>query len=416
VRLIEVEAALSRRLLTNLAAPIALAFSGGGDSLALLLAAHAWAGRHGRSLIVLTVDHQLQPASEGWSAACAERAAGLGLACERLAWTGPKPDRGLPAAARDARHRLLAEAARRAGARVILMGHTADDVHEAGAMRAEGGSTPEPREWGPSPIWPEGRGLFLLRPILGQRRAEIRAWLTTRGETWIDDPANEDLRFARPRARKALATGADKLAPAEIADASALALACQPDAAGGLAIPRSALQAAQDPQARRFLAAACLSAGGGARPPRRDSLERLAALAMGQGRFAATLAGARVEGEATMVRIFREAGEAARGGLEPLVLQPGTTSVWDGRFEIRAREPGLSVQALRGSARQLDPGQRRALARLPAGARGALPLVLRGDTVVGCPAITALEAVELRPLVYDRLSAACGAVLREPAA
>jgi hypothetical protein len=71
---------------------------------------------------------------------------------------------------------------------------------------------------------------------------------------------------------------------------------------------------------------------------------------------------------------------------------------------------------LRGSARQLDPGQRRALARLPAGARGALPLVLRGDTVVGCPAIAALEAVVLRPLVYDRLSAACGAVLREPAA
>ena len=73
------------------------------------------------------------------------------------------------------------------------MGHTASDLAEAAAMRAEGSTTPSPREWAPSPAWPEGRGVFLLRPMLHLARGEIRAWLAARGQTWIEDPANADL-------------------------------------------------------------------------------------------------------------------------------------------------------------------------------------------------------------------------------
>src|SRR6185437_3124426 len=84
------------------------------------------------------------------------------------------------------------------------MGHTADDLLEAAAMRTEGSTVPDPREWALSPAWPEGRGVFVLRPLLETRRAELREWLSVRGETWIDDPANEDARFARSRARSLL--------------------------------------------------------------------------------------------------------------------------------------------------------------------------------------------------------------------
>jgi tRNA(Ile)-lysidine synthase len=85
------------------------------------------------------------------------------------------------------------------------MGHTADDVAETQVMRSEGALTPFPREWSPSPVWPEGRGVFILRPLLGVRRESLRRWLLDRGEVWVEDPANSDLRFARSRARRVLA-------------------------------------------------------------------------------------------------------------------------------------------------------------------------------------------------------------------
>lgn len=192
---------MDRRLLRAGTAPLAVAFSGGGDSLALLLAARTWALAHGRSLVALTVDHQLQPQSRSWTEACAAAAADLAVMFQPLRWEGPKPATGLPAAARLARHRLLAQAARDLGARVLLMGHTRDDVLEARRMRAAGSATPEPREWAPSPVWPEGRGVFLLRPLLRARRTDLRAWLSGQGRTWIDDPANEDFRYARARSR-----------------------------------------------------------------------------------------------------------------------------------------------------------------------------------------------------------------------
>src|SRR5262249_47542723 len=116
---------------------------------------------------------------------------------------GAKPSTGLPAAARAARHGLLADAARALGAQVLLMAHTADDVAEARAMRAAGATTPEPREWAPSPAWPPGRGSFLLRPLLGVGPAAIRDWLRARGEPWTEDRANADPRYARARVRQA---------------------------------------------------------------------------------------------------------------------------------------------------------------------------------------------------------------------
>src|SRR5690606_36099049 len=141
-----------------------------------------------------------------WARQCGDVAERLGVAFQALRWDGAKPASGLPAAARAARHALLADAARDAGARVILLGHTGDDLIEAAAMRAEGSTVSDPSEWAPSPAWPQGRGVFLLRPMLAVRRAEIRDWLRARDESWIDDPANEDQRFARARARSTLSS------------------------------------------------------------------------------------------------------------------------------------------------------------------------------------------------------------------
>jgi tRNA(Ile)-lysidine synthase len=372
---------LDRRLLRDHPRPVAIALSGGGDSLALLLAAHDWARAAGRPVIVLTVDHRLRPESAAWTETCAATARRLGLPYRALAWTGDKPKAGLPAAARAARHALLADAAREAGSRVVLLGHTADDVLEARLMREAGSTTPDPREWSPSPAWPEGRGLFLLRPLLGVRRAEIREWLTRRDERWIDDPANTDAAYARPRARQALGRGAAAPGANASASANALALATCADDTAGLEIDRAALRAAEQAALMRFVSAACLCAAGTRRPPERAKTERLAARLRGDETFTASLAGARIEAKAGMARFGREAGEAARGGLAPVYLRARETAVWDGRFEVTADRAIEITAAPRGTT--------------PASADGATGLAVR-------------------PLTYERLLAACGAVEAEP--
>src|SRR6266540_2170925 len=73
-----VAAVLDRRCLTDSPRPIAVALSGGGDSVALLLAAQDWAAAHGRRLVALTVDHRLQTQSLAWTDACAALADRLG--------------------------------------------------------------------------------------------------------------------------------------------------------------------------------------------------------------------------------------------------------------------------------------------------------------------------------------------------
>jgi tRNA(Ile)-lysidine synthase len=400
-------ARLDARLRPDSPAPLAVGLSGGSDSLALSLIVAAWARAHGRRLMVLTVDHQLRPQSADWTRTCADHAARLGAGFRSQAWTGEKPATGLPAAARAARHALLADAAREAGAQVILLGHTADDRAEAAAMRREGGSVPDPREWTPSPAWPEGRHLFLLRPMLEVRRADLKTWLADRGETWIEDPANLDPRSARARAR---ASGVTPVA-AQPPPVLGLAREVREETGGGLILSRPALRMADAGEARAVTAIAALCAGGTRRPPRGDRLTRLTEALRGDTPVIATLAGAKITADNHEIAWRREPGELRRGAAEPLSLGGGSTVVWDGRFEVRSDRP-ITLTALAGQARRLPPDQARDLARLAAGARGALPLITA--PAIACPVLAEVEGVTLRSLPLTRLRAACGLIEREP--
>ena len=97
---------------------LVLAVSGGPDSTALLWLAARWRASRtsGPRLIAVTVDHGLRKDAAGEAKAVAKLARKLGIAHRTLRWTGRKPKTGLPQAARMARYRLLAEAARKAGA------------------------------------------------------------------------------------------------------------------------------------------------------------------------------------------------------------------------------------------------------------------------------------------------------------
>lgn len=395
---------LDRRLSRDIDAPLAVALSGGGDSLALLSLAVDWARTHGRRLLVLTVDHRVQADSARWTAFARDAATRFGADWRGLVWGDAKPSTGLQAAARDARHALIADAAREAGAGVVLFGHTRDDVREAELMRAEGSTLGRVREWSPSPAWPQGRGVFLLRPLLDVSRAELRDHLRARGLDWIEDPANADLRYARSRARTALRPGDDIDLPSDIDPAvTHAAQTATVDEAGVIGWPRT-----RDTP-RAFLAAAVLCASGGTLPPRGDQLARIAARLEAGESFTATLRGARIEAAADQVRVLRDAGETARGGLAPLALASGSSSIWDGRFEVEHASGG-EIRALKGLAAAIPRPQRQEIMRFSPHARPTLPVLIAAQ---GASPVLAAEAGRVRVLVGQRLRAACGLVAQE---
>lgn len=167
-----------------------------------------WRDRRAPALRIaaVTVDHGLRPEAADEARAVGAICADWNIPHATKAWTGAKPATGLAEAARLARYRLLTEAAYAAGTDIVLTGHTMDDQAETVAMRLARG---------------EGRGsagmarftllherVWIVRPLLGQRREALRGRLRAIGQAWIDDPSNERETSERVRMRKAL-TGAD---------------------------------------------------------------------------------------------------------------------------------------------------------------------------------------------------------------
>lgn len=187
------------------AAPaLVLAVSGGPDSVALMWLVARWRRglARGPQLTVVTVDHGLRPEAAREAREVKRLAIGLGLPHRTLRWRGPKPKTGLPAAARKARYRLLAEAARAVGASHVLTAHTRDDQAETLLMRLLRGSGLA----GLSAMAEvsEREGIVLARPLLDVPKAQLIATLKRAKVGFADDPTNRDTAFTRPRLRALL--------------------------------------------------------------------------------------------------------------------------------------------------------------------------------------------------------------------
>jgi len=189
---------------------IVLAVSGGPDSTALLWLAARWRKRlrRGPDLLAVTVDHGLRAESLREARDVKRLADRLGIAHRVLRWRGEKPDKGLPAAAREARYRLLAEAARKHGAAHVVTAHTGDDQAETFLMRVSRGSgiagLAAMAARGPLPFADAPRGKAapqLLRPFLALPKARLLATLEAAGVAFADDPTNRDANYTRPRWR-----------------------------------------------------------------------------------------------------------------------------------------------------------------------------------------------------------------------
>ena len=186
---------------------LVLAVSGGPDSIALLHLAARWraARKNGPKLLAVTIDHGLRPESAREALAVKRLAKALGVSHRTLRWQGPKPKTGLQQAARTARYLLLADAARKAGARHVLTAHTRDDQAETVLIRLARGSgvTGLAAMARVSSVPGEGE-ITLLRPFLEIPKSRLLTTLRAAQIPYADDPSNRDPRFTRVRFRESI--------------------------------------------------------------------------------------------------------------------------------------------------------------------------------------------------------------------
>lgn len=187
------------RLCDPVTTRLLVAVSGGGDSLALLLLAHAALGDR---VEAATVDHGLRPAARAEAAFVAGVCRGLNVPHATL--TAPLPARvgrtaNVSARARALRYRLLDEHAEATRCTHIATGHHADDQLETMVMRLNRGAGVA----GLAGI--RAKTASLVRPLLGWRRTELATLVAAAGLTSVIDPGNTDDRYDRARLRKALA-------------------------------------------------------------------------------------------------------------------------------------------------------------------------------------------------------------------
>ncbi len=320
-----------------------VAVSGGSDSTGLLIALdRAMTSRRlPHSLIAATVDHRLRPESTAEAEAVATLCASLGVPHRILAWTGPKPETGISAAAREARYRLLSQAAAEAGTDLIVTGHTLDDQEETVAMRAARAAGDNLGLAGMAEATLHDRRFWLLRPFLEIRRQDIRDYLRRLGTGWIDDPSNEDRKYERVRVRhdrEAMDTQSIRSAGTDrTALSRQVAALLQAHATGYASLAVRVAPEALDlrsPALLHALSTLCAVVGGRSHRPGRDSMDRLASfLASGrQGRI--TLSRALVERHRDGLFLMRESRD-----ILPLEIPPGEWAEWDGRFRITNRGP-----------------------------------------------------------------------------
>ena len=194
------QAASSLRATTS-PTSMAIACSGGLDSMALLRLAHDWAASQGVGLHAFHVHHGLSPNADAWLAHCRQACAELGIAFDYRRVDVVKGKDGTEAAARKLRYRALGQMCVAHGVPLLLTAHHLDDQAETVLLQLLRGS-------GPAGLCgmdaangaPELLGdaqLVMARPLLAVSRAELEAYAQEQGLAWVEDESNLDARYAR---------------------------------------------------------------------------------------------------------------------------------------------------------------------------------------------------------------------------
>ncbi len=334
---------------------VAVAVSGGPDSLALAILTQGWGDP-----VAFIVDHGLRAASATEAETTRAALVARGMSATVLRLTDLHPGPGVAARARVARYAALSAACRHAGLVDLLLGHHAGDQAETVLMRLRRGSGPDGLAGMAALV--ETDDIRLLRPLLGVDPARLREVVSAAGLTPVEDPTNTDLRATRARLRQEI--GADRAALLAMAADAGQARARSEAATARELAARAQLHpdgfAVLSPGALRpqSLAALLRSLSG-----RRFPVGNVARLAAHPA--ALTIAGVRMQDAGRRGPgwlLTREAAALAA----PVAAQPGV--VWDHRFRVAASAAGSMVGALGDTASAF-----RAVSALPFAVLRTLP-------------------------------------------
>lgn len=380
--------------------PVAVAVSGGADSMCLALLAHAV-----QPTTALTVDHGLRAGSADEARWVADQCKTRGLPHHILEWSSKtKPSANIQAAAREARYDLLINWCRNHGVKVLMTAHHIEDQAETFLLRLARGSG----IYGLAAMAPARQltpDVRLVRPFLNSSKAQLVETLNARGMTWIEDPSNSNESFERVKVRQLLAASsveglnAERLSRTagrmrrtrealEFYESCWLSSAVEFHEAGFAHIVASALESAPEEIVLRALNQVIQFAGGGQYGPRMEKLERLFDALAGPEFKGHTLCGVRFAlQKGGKILVAREA--AAMEGKIPVVAQ----SCWDGRFDVhkpsRTEAGDLFCGALgEKGLRQVSDSAPDVLAgnqSIPASVLITLPAFFEGESLIAVP-------------------------------
>lgn len=181
--------------------PIAIAYSGGLDSSALLHVAHACAREHGTVLHAFHVHHGISDNADAWLAHCEQTCAALGVQFTARRVTLTQTKSGVEAAARKLRYAALGDMAREHGVRLMLTAHHLDDQAETVLLQLlRGSGTAGLSGMDSANAAPELLGnpdLVMARPLLPVSRTELEAYVAANAISYVEDESNTHPRYAR---------------------------------------------------------------------------------------------------------------------------------------------------------------------------------------------------------------------------
>ncbi|MCG8510938.1 MAG: tRNA lysidine(34) synthetase TilS [Rhodospirillales bacterium] len=329
---------------------VAVAVSGGSDSMALCLLTDAWARNRGGRAVALLVDHGLRHESAEEAQVVAGWLRARNVEVHILTWSGEKPKSRIQELAREARYRLLGDWCRQHGLRHLALGHQQEDQAETFLLRLSRGSG-EIGLAGMSAILDLG-SVRVIRPLLRVPRGRLVRTLLDFDQPWIEDPSNRNRTFARVRARDWLAaldmagvapyrfaglaaSFGKKRIETEVLVSRLLSEACRMEAAGYAWIEAERLVGAPEKVLLHALGQLARTIGGRNYPPGDKKLVSIAEWVAGAGRGnSRTLSGCRfVRKTGGMILVCRE----NRRLPDAQRVRPGAVIHWDRRFRVELR-------------------------------------------------------------------------------
>ena len=182
-------------------APIAVAYSGGLDSSALLDLAHAYGQQNAIPIVAFHVHHGISPNADGWLAHCESTCAALGVQFEGARVVLEKSKSGVEAAARKLRYAALGAMCQGHGIKLMLTAHHLDDQAETVLLQLlRGSGTAGLSGMDAANAAPELLGnpdLVMARPLLPVSRGELEQYVEAKQIAFVEDESNTHPRYAR---------------------------------------------------------------------------------------------------------------------------------------------------------------------------------------------------------------------------